>query len=86
MKRLSRLPSDYFRTNFHITTSGMMSNAPLQFCLDMFGAERILFAVDYPYEQTAEAVPFLRAAPLDEAAMRKISHENAEALFRIAPA
>ena len=85
MKRLSRLPSEYFRTNFHITTSGMMSNPPLQFCLDMFGTDRILFAVDYPYEQTAEAVPFIRAAPLDDDAMRKITHQNAERLFRIAP-
>ena len=83
MKRLTRLPSEYFRTNFYITTSGMMSNAPLGFCLDMFGPERIMFAVDYPYEQTAEAVPFIRAAPLDDEAFRKITHENAETLFRI---
>ena len=86
MKKLSRLPSEYFRTNFHITTSGMMTNPPLQFCLDQFGADRLLFAGDYPYEQTAEAVPFIRNAPLDEVQMRKVTHENAEALFRIKPA
>ena len=86
MKALDRLPSDYFRTNFYITTSGMMTDAPLRFCLDMFGEDRILFAIDYPYEQTAEAVPFIRAAPLSQEAMRKITHANAETLFRIAPA
>ena len=86
MKRLSRLPSEYFRTNFYITTSGMMSEAPLQFCLDMFGADRIMFAVDYPFEQTAEAVSFIRSASLPDEAMRKITHENAEALFKISGA
>ena len=83
MKKLSRLPSEYFMTNFHITTSGMMTNPPLEFCLAMFGEDRIMFAVDYPYEQTAEAVSFIRAAPLSPEAMDKITHRNAEKLFRI---
>ncbi|WP_174296772.1 amidohydrolase family protein [Sphingomonas bacterium] len=85
MKRLERRPSEYFRTNFYMTTSGMNTNPPLKFCLDMFGPDRIMFAIDYPYERTDEAVPFIREAPLDEAARRKITHENAEALFRIPP-
>ena len=86
MKTLARLPEQVFRENFFLTTSGMMTDAPLRFCLDMFGADRLMFAVDYPYEQTAEAVAFIRAAPLDAEAMRKVAHGNAEALFRIAPA
>jgi 2,3-dihydroxybenzoate decarboxylase len=86
MKKLDRLPSEYFKSNFWITTSGMMSNEPLRFCLDMMSADRVMFAVDYPYEQTAEAVPFIRNAPLDEETMRKVTHANAENLFRIAPA
>ncbi|WP_206244659.1 amidohydrolase family protein [Novosphingobium terrae] len=85
MKKLQRLPSDYFRENVWITTSGMMSNEPLRFCLDMMGADRVMFAVDYPYEQTAEAVDFIRKAPLDEETMRKVAHANAEQLFRIVP-
>lgn len=86
MKHLDRLPSQYFRDNFWITTSGMMTHAPLQFCLDQFGADRVMFAIDYPYEQTAEAVPFIRNAPVDAETMRKVTHATAEALFGIAPA
>ena len=85
MKQLERLPSEYFKTNFWITTSGMMTNEPLRFCLDMFGADRVMFAVDYPFELTAEAVPFIRNASLDAETMRKVTHANAEALFKIAP-
>lgn len=84
-KPLELLPSEYFARHFHVTTSGMMTNAPLDFCLRMFGEDRVLFAIDYPYEQTQEAVEFIRAAPLSPEAMRKITHANAEALFRIAP-
>ncbi|WP_217430230.1 amidohydrolase family protein [Sphingomonas bacterium] len=86
MKRLERRPSEYFRSNFYMTTSGMNTDPPLKFCLDMFGPERIMFAIDYPYEQTSDAVPFIKAASLDDAARRKIMYENAEALFRISPA
>ena len=86
MKRLARLPSEYFRENFHITTSGMMTDQPLNFCLDLLGDDRAMFAVDYPYEQTAEAVPFFEAAPLTEATRMKLAHQNAERLFHIPPA
>lgn len=86
MKRLERLPSEYFRSNFWVTTSGMMTTPPLQFCLDMFGPERVLFAIDYPYEQTAEAMAFIADAPLDAESRRLVTHANAETLFRIAPA
>ena len=85
MKRLERLPSEYFRTNVWITTSGMMSNDPLEFCLRLFGPERVMFAIDYPFERTEEAVSFIRDAPLDADARRLVTHANAEALFRIAP-
>ncbi len=85
MKTLQRLPSEYFLSNFHITTSGMNTNPPLDFALNMVGPDRIMFAIDYPFEQTQEATEFIRAAPLSEGVMRKITHENAERLFRIGP-
>ena len=84
-KTLERLPSEYFASNFHITTSGMMTQPPLDFCLEMFGADRIMFAIDYPYEQTSEAVDFIRTATLTDEARKKICHANAEAIFGIAP-
>ena len=85
MKRLERLPSEYFRTNFHITTSGMNTRAPLDFALKMFGPERIMFAIDYPYEQTEDAVGFIRSAALEPEAMSRIAHGTAEAVFDIPP-
>ena len=83
MKQLARLPSEYFRSNFHVTTSGMNTHPPLEFVLNMLGPDRVMFAIDYPYEQSAEATAFIRSAPLAPALMRKIAHENAEQLFKL---
>ncbi len=85
LRKLDRLPSEYFRTNFHMTTSGMNTQAPLDFALKMFGPDRIMFAIDYPFEQTEEAVGFLHSANLGPEAMDNISHGTAEAVFSIAP-
>lgn len=85
MKQLKRLPSEYFQSNFYVTTAGMNASAPFNYCVDLLGAERVLFAVDYPYEQTNEATDFIRNTSLPDVALRQICHQNAERLFKIAP-
>lgn len=84
-KPLELLPSEYFARNFWITTSGMTTQPPLDFCLEVVGEDRIMFAIDYPYERSADAVGFVRALPLPATTLRKLTHANAEALFGIAP-
>lgn len=83
MTQLKRLPSEYFTTNFHVTTAGMNATAPFDYCVNLLGADRVLFAIDYPYEQTEEAVGFIRSAQLAPAAMKQVCHGNAERLFKI---
>jgi 5-carboxyvanillate decarboxylase len=82
-KKLPRLPSEYFLENFVITTSGVTSGPALRLALDMLGAERILFAADYPYEIVADAVSFLDGAAITEAERAKIYAENAVRVFRL---
>ena len=79
----ARPPSDYFRSNFHITTSGVNSHANLRFAIELPGAERIMFAIDYPFEDSAQSVAFLDTAPISEADRRKIAYANAERVFKI---
>ena len=83
---MKRLPSEYFRKNFVITTAGMTYAAPLKLSLEMLGPEKILFAADYPYEDMAEAVQFMNTVDVSEAVRQQIFHENAEALFGLSPA
>ena len=83
MPKLQMKPTDYLKRNFFITTSGIDDPEVLGFCIQKLGAERILFAVDYPYEDSAPTTDFLAKAPLDSGQRELISHENAERLFRI---
>ncbi len=86
LDRMEKLPSEYFMDNFVITTSGMTYAPPLKLSNEVLGAERILFAADYPYETLSEAVEFMDSAPVSEADRHRIYHANAEALFDIPPA
>ena len=53
---LKKKPSQYFRENFYVTTSGMFWHPPLQLCCSALGVDRVLFAVDYPMESNTVAV------------------------------
>jgi predicted TIM-barrel fold metal-dependent hydrolase len=47
------------------------------------GADKIMFAVDYPIDDNATAVEFLKSSPISDADRHKIAHANAELLFGI---
>lgn len=80
---LQRRVSDYFRTNFHFTTSGYFTIPPLLCALMVFGAEKMLFAVDYPYSPNAAGRGLLNTAPISPSDLAKISHENAERVLKL---
>jgi 5-carboxyvanillate decarboxylase len=83
--KLKQLPSDYFQQNFMITTSGVNWHPALVASQSILGADNIMFAVDYPYQETGEAVTFLNTAPISDADKAKIFYRNAERIFRIPP-
>jgi 2,3-dihydroxybenzoate decarboxylase len=80
-RRLTKKPSHYFKENIFVTTSGVFSVPPLLCtCLEL-GSDRILFAVDYPYESNVNAVQFIDTAPICDSDKEKICHLNAEKLL-----
>jgi 5-carboxyvanillate decarboxylase len=76
-------PSEYFQRNITITTSGVEDPSALRFCIDKIGVDRIMWAIDYPYQPTGPAVSFIEKAPLSEVEREKIAHVNAERIFKI---
>ena len=90
-KHLRQRVAEYFQTNIWITTSGVFTHPPLQCALSVIGADRILFAVDYPYSANVEHPErvneegrrFLDTAPISPADRAKIAHRNAERLLKI---
>ena len=79
----SRIPSEYFRDNFYITTSGNFWFPALQECMLAIGADRILFAVDYPFESSREGAQFVDALPISYADKEKIAYQNAAKLLKL---
>ncbi|MEZ0243944.1 MAG: amidohydrolase family protein [Sphingomonas sp.] len=82
---LKRLPSDYFRDNFVITTSGSNWAPAVKFCQQVLGPDKVLFAVDYPFEADVETVNAADAIPMSDRDRHLFYHGNAERVFRIAP-
>jgi predicted TIM-barrel fold metal-dependent hydrolase len=83
IQRSSLQPSDVFKRNFTITTSGVEDPHVLDYCLKWLGADRIMWAIDYPYEESGPATRFMDEAPIPDSDRRKIFHLNAERLFRL---
>jgi hypothetical protein len=73
--------TEYFQRNFHITTSGFFTDPPLECALQTIGADRILFAVDHPFSDGADARRFLEEAAISDEDREKIAHGNAERLL-----
>lgn len=86
LSRPGNAPSDFaatFRNNFHITTSGFFSDSALRCCIDEMGADRILFAVDWPFVRNSEGVDWLRAFPTKPSTRAMIFAGNAERLLSL---
>lgn len=82
-KRLPRLPSEYFRDHFVITTSGMNYDAPVRAAIEAMGEDKVLFAADYPMEVQRDAVVEMEAIKLPAALKRKIFESNAVRVFKL---
>jgi uncharacterized protein len=75
---LDRLPSQYILDHVVITTSGLFSLPPLRCALEVFGLERLLFSVDWPYAPNEEGRRLLDEAPLSPDELERFAHGNAE--------
>jgi 2,3-dihydroxybenzoate decarboxylase/5-carboxyvanillate decarboxylase len=84
--RLLLKPSEYFRRNFVITTSGQESPLALDFSIRQLGIDNVMWAIDYPYQPTAPAVAFMDSVSVSEDERHQLYHSNAERVFHIAPA
>jgi 2,3-dihydroxybenzoate decarboxylase len=84
-QRATRLPSEYLRENVWVTTSGMPSAPSIMLCREVLGADRVLYAMDYPWQFEAEEVVAHDELALDVDAKRALMQTNAETLFNLTP-
>lgn len=89
--RVDRLPQSggkkgfmqCFKDNFYVTTSAQFWPPLLQFLISVLGADRILFATDYPHPDSCRHVDFIDSAPVSDSDREKICSLNAEKLFKL---
>jgi 2,3-dihydroxybenzoate decarboxylase len=53
------------------------------FCQQVLGAERVMYAMDYPYQFVPEEVKVTDELPIAEDDRRRLYHLNAERVFRL---
>jgi predicted TIM-barrel fold metal-dependent hydrolase len=84
-KYAARKPvADYVRGNFYLTTSGHFSTPALLDAVAEVGSDRVMFSIDYPFEDVSDAADWFDAAPISEPDRVKIGRENAVKLFGLA--
>ena len=82
-KVLARTVTQTILDQVWITNSGFFTTPPFLNALQTFGADRILFSVDYPFASNAIGRKFLDTLPVSPADRAKIAHGNADALLKL---
>jgi 2,3-dihydroxybenzoate decarboxylase len=82
--RLKRTLSEYMRENVYVTTSGMAWAPVITFVQSVLGMDRVLYAMDYPYQFEPEEVTTTDNLPISDADKKKLFQTNAERVFRLA--
>jgi predicted TIM-barrel fold metal-dependent hydrolase len=74
---------DYLDQNVWITTSGNFSTVALHCAMETMGSDRIMFSVDYPYENMDEAANWIETCDISEDDRSKIAYGNAKRLLKL---
>jgi len=79
--RLKKKISDYLKENIYVTTSGMAWEPAITFCQSVLGMDRVLYAMDYPYQFVPEEVAVTDNLSISAADKKRLYQTNAEKVF-----
>jgi 5-carboxyvanillate decarboxylase len=83
LRPVQKKPSDYIKENIFITTSGMPWEPALLFTQSVVGIDRVMYAMDYPYQFVADEVRAMDNMALSDANKKKFFQTNAERVFSL---
>ena len=83
MKPLQKKISDYFRENIWVTNSGVAWEPSIKFCQQVLGVDRVMYAMDFPYQFEPAEVARLDAMEMSAADKQAFFQTNAERLFKL---
>ena len=82
-KPLQHAPSDYMRRNVYVTTSGMAYEPAILYAQEVLGVDRVMYAMDYPYQFVPDEVKVTDNLPISDDAKAKLYQTNAEKVFKL---
>lgn len=83
LQPLKHRVSDYLRKNVYVTSSGFGWEPAVRFAQQVLGVDRVLYAMDYPYEYEADEVRTLDSMDIPVAEKKKFFQTNAESVFSL---
>jgi len=83
VKHLKRSLSQTILDQVYVTTSGVFTQPPFETALAVFGIDRLLFSVDFPYSSSLQGKAFLDAVALPAGDLEKLAHGNADKLLKL---
>ena len=83
LKPLKKTPGECLRENIYVTTSGMAWEPAIKFCQGVLGMDRVLYAMDYPYQFVKGEVETTDNLKISAANKKKLYQTNAEKVFSI---
>jgi 2,3-dihydroxybenzoate decarboxylase len=75
--------SAYIKENIMVATSGKYRPEALVCTISAMGADRVLFAADYPWVSPKDSVELVERTPMSDADREKIYYRNAERVFKL---
>jgi 5-carboxyvanillate decarboxylase len=81
LKPLQLPISGYFKRNIYVTFSGVAWEPAIQFCKSTLGADRIMYAMDYPYQYEVDEVSAQDAMTMSLEDKKAFFQSNAERVF-----
>jgi 2,3-dihydroxybenzoate decarboxylase len=83
LKPLAMPVSAYFKRNIYVTFSGVAWEPAIQFCKGTLGIDRIMYAMDYPYQYELDEVVAQDAMAMSLADKKAFFQTNAERVFNL---
>jgi 5-carboxyvanillate decarboxylase len=81
LPELKKRPGDYLRENVYVTNSGVAWEPAIMLCHEVMGADRVMYAMDYPYQFVPEEVTVSDRLPMTALDKRRYFQLNAERVF-----
>lgn len=83
MKPLNKTIAGYLQSNVLVTNSGVAWEPAIKFCQEVMGEDRVMYAMDYPYQVEAREVHAMDAMTMSPETKKKFFQTNAERWFKL---